>query len=142
MVFVALLLRPWQLQMISMGAIPRTLADDLLLMAKGSRALHLFSRAFDATMVHLQDLGGRIAPSKSKIFATISDHRQWLAAYLWPAIHETISVVHHMRDLGASLSTTFVSNTSISRDRLRKAIGGLKRIRHLPFAMRQKSSSF
>ena len=35
-VFVGLLLRPWQLQMIALGAIPRTLADDLLLMAKGS----------------------------------------------------------------------------------------------------------
>ena len=43
-----------------------------------------------------------------------------------------------MRDLGASLSTSFVANTSLSRERLRKAIEVLKRIRTLPYAMRQK----
>ena len=43
-----------------------------------------------------------------------------------------------MRDLGASLSTTFVANTSLSRERLRKAIEVLKRIGTLPHTMRQK----
>ena len=138
MIFVGLLLRPWQLQMIALGAIPRTLADDLLLMAKGSRALHLFSFAFNATIEHLQDMGGRIAPKKSKLFATLTEHRQWLEAFQWPALQQVISVVHQMRDLGASLSTTFVANTSLSRERLRKAIEVLKRIRNLPYAMRQK----
>ena len=79
---------------------------------EGSRALHVFSHAFNATMEHLQDLGGRIAPTKSKIFATIAAHRQWLSSYLWPTIQQTIYVVHHMRDLGASLSTTFVCTTA------------------------------
>eukprot|EP00973_Karenia_brevis_P079245 10995876-Karenia_brevis.AAC.1 len=74
MVFVALLLRPWMTQMHEIGAMPRTLADDLLLIAKGNRAGHLFGHAFDLTMVHLQDLGGRIAPQKTKIFATGAGH--------------------------------------------------------------------
>eukprot|EP00973_Karenia_brevis_P046091 6384710-Karenia_brevis.AAC.1 len=79
MVFIALLLRPWMQQMTSIGAIARTLADDLLLLAKGARAGHLFVRAFHLTMVHLNDLGGRIAPNKSKIFATLAAHRSFLS---------------------------------------------------------------
>eukprot|EP00973_Karenia_brevis_P061621 8569134-Karenia_brevis.AAC.1 len=76
---MALLMRAWQLQMQRLGAIPRTLADDLLLLTKGRRALHLFAHAFSATMEHLQDIGGRIAPTKSKIFATMTAHRTWLS---------------------------------------------------------------
>eukprot|EP00973_Karenia_brevis_P095627 12428273-Karenia_brevis.AAC.1 len=42
MLFVALFLRSWVVQMLSFGLRPRTLADDVLLMSKGPRALHLF----------------------------------------------------------------------------------------------------
>ena len=64
MVFIALLLWPWMLQAQELGAIARTLADDLLLMVAGTRVLHVFSNAFHLTMVHLHDLGGRITPTK------------------------------------------------------------------------------
>eukprot|EP00973_Karenia_brevis_P025734 3550088-Karenia_brevis.AAC.1 len=40
MVFVSLLLRAWLVQMESLQALPRTLADDVLLITKGSRALN------------------------------------------------------------------------------------------------------
>ena len=91
-------------------AVARTLADDLLLMVTGTRVLHVFSNAFHLTMVHLHDLGGRIAPNRSKIFANLTGHRIPLASYLWLAIGTNIEVVHHMRDLGAALSTTYVCN--------------------------------
>ena len=90
------------------------------------------------TMVPLHDLGGRIAPLKSKIFATVSDHRRWLQTYIWPALNTNITMVQHMRDLGAFLNTTLVSNTSLSRKRLHDATQILLRIAHLPFAMAQK----
>ena len=112
--------------MIAIGAIPRTLAADWSLMAKGSRALLVFPHAFNATMEHLQDLGGRIAPSESKLFATIAAHRQWLSSYLWPTIRQTIDVVHHMGDLDASLSTNFVCTTALSRARIHKSEKYLK----------------
>ena len=121
-----------------MGAIARTLADDLLVIVTGHRVLHLFSHIFHLTMVHLHDLGGRIAPKKSKIFATVSEHRRWLATYTWPALDTNIDVVHQMRDLGAHLNTTQVGNTSLSRKRLQDAAQVLLRIAHLPFAMAQK----
>ena len=58
------------LQMEELGAIPRTLADDIMLLAKDSRVLHVIQVAFETTMDHLHDLGGRLAPSKSRVFAT------------------------------------------------------------------------
>ena len=39
---ISLMLRPWILQMEAMGAMARTLADDILLITKGSRALNVF----------------------------------------------------------------------------------------------------
>ena len=65
MCFIALLLRPWSLQMASLAAMARTLADDILLLTKGGRALHLFHEAFNLIILHLHDLGGKVAPAKS-----------------------------------------------------------------------------
>eukprot|EP00973_Karenia_brevis_P051165 7106913-Karenia_brevis.AAC.1 len=65
MVFISLYLRPWIQQMLSIHAEPRTLADDALLMARGKRALHIFHHAFDLTIIHLTDIGGKLAPHKS-----------------------------------------------------------------------------
>ena len=68
MIFIALLLRPWSLQISEFGATARTLADDLLVILSGSqKILTVFTHVFHLTMVHLHDLGGKIAPSKSKI---------------------------------------------------------------------------
>ena len=71
MVFISLLLRAWMVQMTSLHAVPRTLADDLMVLTSGSRALHLFKRALIATMSHLFDLGGKLAAKKSKLFSTM-----------------------------------------------------------------------
>ena len=139
MIFIGLLLRPWMLQVQEIGATARTLADDLLVIVSGHRVLSVFAHIFHLTMVHLHDLGGRIAPRKSKLFATVGDHRRWLQTYNWPALNTNIEVVHHMRDLGASLDTTLVSNTTLARRRLQEATQVLLRIAHLPFTMAQKS---
>ena len=66
LVFIALLLRPWMQQVHTLGVMPRTLADDIMLLVTGSRALHVFSQAFHLTLEQLHDLGGKIAPSKSR----------------------------------------------------------------------------
>eukprot|EP00973_Karenia_brevis_P087547 12138637-Karenia_brevis.AAC.1 len=65
---------------------PRILADDILLTATGHSALDTFVRAFTATILHLHHIGGRVAPQKSKLFATISAHRSWLRQKVWPSI--------------------------------------------------------
>eukprot|EP00973_Karenia_brevis_P039592 5467371-Karenia_brevis.AAC.1 len=104
MVFVSLYLRAWMQQMTSIHAIPRSLADDVMLLARGSRALHIFQRGFEDTMSHLIDMGGRLAPRKSKVFSNVDAYRLWLQTYEWLPIQSSIDVVHNMRDLGASLN--------------------------------------
>eukprot|EP00973_Karenia_brevis_P038086 5250620-Karenia_brevis.AAC.1 len=83
-------------------------------------------------------MGGRIAPSKSKIFVTTTSHRTWLATFVWEPIQQTIVVVHSMRDLGAVLSTSLCHSTTLSRARLQRGIATLKRIGRLPHNTSQK----
>eukprot|EP00973_Karenia_brevis_P069399 9650728-Karenia_brevis.AAC.1 len=83
------------MQMRTLNMQARTLADDLFLTTKIDNAtqhsLHIFARAFNMTMQHLQDLGGRIAPHKSKIIATTTAHREWLKRFRWAPINTTIA---------------------------------------------------
>ena len=46
MVFTALLMRPWMMQVLAHQGIPRWLADDLLFFCQGPRSLRLFSCLF------------------------------------------------------------------------------------------------
>ena len=83
---------------------PRTLADDLMLLTTGIRALHTFRHALTTTLEHLTDLGGKLSAHKSRLFSTVETHRKWLAAYVWPVVQQQIQVTHNIRDLGAALS--------------------------------------
>ena len=134
MLFVSIYLRAWVVQMLELGATPRTLADDLMLMAYGSRALHIFKHAFTLTLQHLVDLGGKLSAHKSKLFSTIETHRVWLSADVWPIVHQQIDVVHNLRDLGAAINTMRHSCTSFSAQRLRSGIAAPYAIRRLPYA--------
>ena len=68
MAFVAILLRPWLVHMKELSAKPRALADDILLITTGPNARDTFNIAFNATLVHLQDMGARISSDKSNFF--------------------------------------------------------------------------
>ena len=56
MMVVALLLRPWLIQMKGMGMQPRILADDLQVISTGSRHLEHFEYAYSKTHEHLEDM--------------------------------------------------------------------------------------
>eukprot|EP00973_Karenia_brevis_P063293 8798217-Karenia_brevis.AAC.1 len=139
MVFVSLLLRAWLVQMERLQTFPRTLADDVLLMTKGTRALNQFHHAFAITIQHLQDLGGRIAPNKSLTFATHAKHRHWLGGFVWPQLGGVIDVVHSFRDLGSQLTLVNAVSTKVSRDRFKAATSTLERISRLPHSQQQKT---
>ena len=64
--------------MTSMGAIPRILADDIMLLTTGPDHLELFTDTFTATHKYLQDLGSQIAPTKSLTFSTLASTRKQL----------------------------------------------------------------
>eukprot|EP00973_Karenia_brevis_P037406 5157762-Karenia_brevis.AAC.1 len=132
MTFISLYLRAWIQQMVAAHAEPRTLADDVLLITKGRRALHIFHHAFNLTITHLIDIGGRLAPHKSNIFSTIDTHRAWLKNCIWQHVNQTIPIVHHIRDLGSSLCSTYSYSTFMSRNRLQSALATLYKIQKLP----------
>ena len=58
----AMMMRPWLAQMKQAAVVPRILADDLQISARGPNHLEHFEYAFDATHKHLYDMGARIAP--------------------------------------------------------------------------------
>ena len=70
MMVVALVLRPWVMEMRSYSVKPRLLADDLQVIPTGPNHLKMFQRAFDKTREHLEALGAKLAPTKSLVFST------------------------------------------------------------------------
>ena len=139
MAFVALLTRPWILQMEAIGAMARVLADDILLLTKGGRALHLFHEAFNLTIIHLHDLGGKVSPAKSLVFSTVVRFRHWLRRHTWVPLAQTIAVVSHFRDLGAQLTATNRIYTAQSKACLQDGVYALHRIARLPHALDHKA---
>ena len=132
MILINLWLRPWMLHIATFAVTVRTLADDLMIMSRGDRALHNLQLAMDATFQHLSDLGGKLATAKSRLFATMRTHRDWLASHVWPHSGTLIPVVGNIRDLGSALSFTMARCTSYSRLRLSQAIATVLRIGRLP----------
>ena len=83
MMNVALLMRPWMMQMKACAATPRILADDLQILTTGPRHHENLTYAFDLTHKHMEDMGARIAPTKSVTFASNSTSRKWLREHRW-----------------------------------------------------------
>ena len=71
MIFLSLYFRAWVVQMKSLGALPRTLADDLMLLVMGNQGLRIFRHALTATLEHLTAMGGRLSAHKSRLFSII-----------------------------------------------------------------------
>ena len=103
MMVVALVLRPWVLEMRSYAVKPRKLADDLQILATGPNHLRLFQLAFDKTHEHLEAMGARIAPTKPIVFSPNKTASNWLEDYKWRRTGTTIKVISNCRDAGAHL---------------------------------------
>ena len=64
MTLTALLVRPWMMQVLRAGAIPRVLADDLHVVAAGEKHHEKYLRAIKDTHIFVTTAGGRIAPKQ------------------------------------------------------------------------------
>ena len=139
MMFIALLLRPWTIAMDTLGAIPRILADDLLILAWGKHHLQTMREAIDLTHDILQAMGATVAPKKSFIFSNIKKVRSWFSKHIWKGIQDTIPVVTSVRDLGGTISTTKRACAKVIDERITKAIQVLRRFRFLPHSHADKA---
>ena len=73
MTLTALLVRPWILQVLKRGAIPRVLADDFHIVAAGGKHYEIYLKAIRDTHIFITTVGERIAATKS--YAYSSDKR-------------------------------------------------------------------
>ena len=105
MMLTALLMRPWMEQMKEAAATPRILADDLQIITAGPRHLENLRYAFDLTHEHMEDMGAKIAPSKSVTFASNITSRKWLRNHKWRRLGKKVPLQTDMRDLGGHMNT-------------------------------------
>ena len=127
----ALLMRPWMRQMEEMEVISRILADDLFIFYSGEEHLSKIEEAFDATHKHMEDMGAKVAPTKSVTFASNSTSRKWLKNHKWRRLGKKVPVQTDMRDLGGHL------NTAVNRSygttlttRMRKTADSVKALQY------------
>ena len=64
------------------NVIPRTLADDLLIVATGENSLTHIINATESTHEYLADLGSRVATNKSMLFASTEPARKILKQHM------------------------------------------------------------
>ena len=102
--FLALMMVPWHQQIKIYGAIPRSLADDLLHYAKGPNSTHVSAQAFLFTNEYIIHMGSKATISKTFAFgshqASRNAHKQvWFAQQP----NDEIKVLNETRDIGGHL---------------------------------------
>ena len=153
MIMIALLVRPWICLMIESDIVPRTLADDLFIVAEGKRHGEKALKAMELSRQFFRDIGAKVAPKKCMMSSTCPETRKHLRTQRWKA-HEgeatssvaikgdeedgKINIVNHFRDLGCHLCLDGSAAATTSTDRINRAISSLKRLKHIPMATEGK----
>lgn len=133
MMHMALLAIPWLLHQKARKLYPMVLADDLFLMAEGGEGmLTRFASGFNDTHQYLADMGARIAPDKSFMFASTEKARIWLRNTYWKVVNGAITVIDNFRYIGAHVAVGGRSTACTLRSRFKHAIAMLKKISRLP----------
>ncbi len=130
MMCLALMLRPWMLIVREAGSIPRTLADDMLVISSGPSNLSDFVTQFDFTFQFLIDLGAKPAANKSYTFSSDTRARAWLITHFWRVAKSTVDCVIAVRDLGAHISTGASLFGATLAGRFKQAIRAAKNLKH------------
>ena len=140
MLMVAFMFKPWVNMLSAKQAVPRVLADDIMVAAHGPEHLSSFVYAFDLTLAYIQDIGAAIAPQKSYLLSTNRVARKRLRTLEWQSIGGArIPVYLHARDLGTHISSTEgKAGTTLVR-RASKALGTLSRLRMSNYAYEKKA---
>ena len=133
MAMVALLMRPWIVMMRGIqGVRCYILADDVMILAEGSRMLANVAQGLNETHEYLKDLGARVAPGKSYNFASNKKAASWLRKTTWKFIGTTIDVVTDFRYLGAHVTTRNVPTSATLDARWEKGLHSIKATQVLP----------
>ena len=94
--------------------------------------------ALNTTHEYLNDMGARVAPTKSYNFASSKKAAEWLKKMTWDHIGAKIMMVADLRYLGAHLTTRLNPTSTTPDARFEKAITQLKKLRYVPAAVEAK----
>ena len=100
---LAFTLAPWAKQIRALKAIPRCLADDLMVVATGPDHEEVFKRAYSTTLSYLHCIGAAITPKKCFTFSTEAATRDELRDHFWVHISARIPTATSFRDLDGHL---------------------------------------
>ena len=101
MLLIAYWLHPWANMTRALKAIPRALADDVLVIATGPRHERIFHDAYQATIKYFWCMGAKVAADKGDLFSTNATTRHKLRHHVWAITNATMAVGTHLRHLGA-----------------------------------------
>ncbi len=140
MLFTALIMRPWVLMAKARGCLPRILADDIMLIAKGKGAIRRFASVLNLSHQYLLDMGAKIAHGKSINFASTKTARTWLAETAWDLAGGAIKVVEHMRYLGGHISTGAKRHNTTLSGRGKNGQTMARKVDRLPVDRKKKAA--
>ena len=138
MTFISFLLHPWVRLIRAMEAVPRSLADDLLVFAVGANHCEIVQKAYSATFCYLHTLGAKIAASKCFLFSTCSTTRRVFKSRHWVAINSSVQVKLSVRDLGGQLNTWRKLMGTTVNGRIDDATVLCDRLAHRPWSRQTK----
>ena len=138
MTMLAFLMAPWARYIRHLRAIPRSLADDLMVLAIGKFCCHIFKKAFAATFSYLNCLGAKVTAKKSFTFSTSEDIREDLRHHWWTHVAARIPTIVSIRDLGGQLNVGKVLSANTLSERIAAATELLRRLEHFPWSRSAK----
>ena len=121
------------------NVMPRTLADDLLILAAGDKHVDDIINANNVTHEFLEDMGAAIATNKSVLFSSNVGNRKTLRKVIWRCSQTTIKVLNQFRDLGAHINVTNAAQSITINTRSIEAADAVNKLNRLPLSQKQKT---
>ena len=135
---LAFLLAPWTKQIRALRAIPRSLADDLMVIALGEDREQIFKTAYAATCSYLHAIGARVTSKKCFNFSTEPSTREELRDHYWTHLCDRIPTATSFRDLGGHLNVGRTMSAATLTARIHLAIAMCVRLAAMPWDKRTK----
>jgi hypothetical protein len=135
---VAFILAPWTRYMRSLNVVPRSLADDLLVLAFGNGHLQRTTEAYKGTFSFLHCIGAKVSAKKSYTFCSTSEGRNTLRSHFWTHINARVACHTDTRDLGGHLNVGKTMAATTLAGRMQSATAMCTRLTRFPWSREAK----
>jgi hypothetical protein len=138
MMLVAFVLAPWTRYMRSLNVVPRSLADDLLVLAIGDGNVQRTIDAYKGTFSFLHCIGAKVSAKKSYTFSSTTAGRATLRGHFWTHINAKVECHTNTRDLGGHLNVGRSMAATTLAGRMQAATAMCSRLVHFPWSREAK----